>query len=67
MPFRELGRVVEFETGLRWRVLFPDVEHEAASSYLRDLAASDSRPSTLRSYGFDLLRWFRFLHRRMTA
>jgi site-specific recombinase XerD len=42
-------------------------EHAAASSYLRELAASDCSPSTLRSYGFDLLRWFRFLHRRMTA
>jgi hypothetical protein len=67
MPFREPGRVVKFETGLRWRVLFSDVEHEAASSYLRELAASDCSPSTLRSYGFDLLWWFRFLDRRWTA
>lgn len=63
----ELGRVVQFETGLRWRVLFPDVEHEAASGYLRDLAASDCSSGTLRSYGFDLLRWFRFLHDRLVA
>lgn len=59
--------MVEFESGLRWRVLFPEEEeHAAASSYLRDLAASDCSAGTLRSYAFDLLRWFRFLHRRMT-
>jgi len=61
-----LGRVAEFGSGLRWRVLFPAVEHEAASGYLRGLAASDCADSTLRSYAFDLLRWFRFLHRRGT-
>jgi site-specific recombinase XerD len=62
----EPGRLVEFESGLRWRVLFPELEHEAASGYLRELAATDSSPSTLRSYAFDLLRWFRFLHRQFT-
>ena len=64
MPVIEPGRVVEFESGLRWRVLFPDDEHVAASSYLRELAASDCSFGTLRSYAFDLLRWFRFLHCR---
>jgi len=59
--------VAEFEIGLRWRVLFPEYEHEAASCYLRELAASDCSPGTLRSYAFALLRWFRFLHRRMTS
>jgi len=58
------GRVVECSTGLRWRVVFPDVEHDAACGYLRDLAASDCSPATLRSYGFDLLRWLRFLEAR---
>jgi hypothetical protein len=62
----EPGRVSEFESGLQWRVLFPELEHEAASEYLRELAASDCSPSTLRSYAFDLLRWFRFLHRHLT-
>jgi site-specific recombinase XerD len=33
----------------------------------RDLSASDCSPATLRSYAFDLLRWFRFLHRRFVA
>lgn len=67
MVVRELGRVVEFQTGLRWRVLFPEQEHPAASGYLRELAASDCSPGTLRSYAFDLLRWFRFLHGRLTS
>ena len=26
MSLREPGRVVEFETGLQWRVIFPDVD-----------------------------------------
>jgi hypothetical protein len=30
-------------------VLFPDSEHVAASEFLRDLAASDCSPATLRS------------------
>jgi hypothetical protein len=63
----ELGRVVAFEQGLRWRVLFPVDEHVEASGFLRDLAASDCSPATLRSYAYDLLRWFRFLHGRWTA
>jgi hypothetical protein len=67
VPIVEPGRVVEFESGLRWRVLFPDLEPEAASGYLRELAASDCSPATLRSYAFDLLRWFRFLHRQYTS
>lgn len=62
----EPGRVVEFEWGLRWRVMFPEAEHEAASGFLRDLAASDCSSATLRSYAYDLLRWFRFLHQRWT-
>ncbi len=66
MPVAEPGRVVEFESGLRWRVSFPELEHEGASGYLRELAATDCSPATLRSYGYDLLRWFRFLHRQYT-
>ncbi|WP_307106347.1 tyrosine-type recombinase/integrase [Arthrobacter globiformis] len=52
--------------GLPYRLIFPDSEHEVVSSFLRDLAASDCSPSTLRSYAYDLLRWFRFLHGRFT-
>ena len=55
------------DTGLSWRVIFPDVEHEAASSYLRELAVSDCSPATVRSYAYALLRWFRFLHGRFVG
>ncbi|MGH4022598.1 MAG: hypothetical protein ACRDT0_25850 [Pseudonocardiaceae bacterium] len=36
-------------------------EIEPVSRYLRDLALSDMSPLTSRSYGYDLLRWFRIL------
>ena len=62
-----VGRVVECASGLPFQVVFPDVEHAAASLYLRDLFASDCSPATLRSYAYDLLRWFRFLDQRLVA
>lgn len=31
------------------------------AEFLRDLLACGSSPASCRSYGFDLLRWFRFL------
>jgi site-specific recombinase XerD len=34
---------------------------EAVSAYLRDLQAAGRSAATMRSYGLDLLRWFRFL------
>src|SRR6266536_3687177 len=34
---------------------------EAVAAFLRDLQAAGRSPATLRSYGLDLLRWFRFL------
>ncbi|MFC0439651.1 site-specific integrase [Kutzneria buriramensis] len=34
---------------------------EAVSAYFRDLQAAGRSETTLRSYGLDLLRWFRFL------
>ena len=34
---------------------------DAVSAYLRDLQATGSSEATIRSYGLDLLRWFRFL------
>jgi integrase len=34
---------------------------EAVSAYFRDLQAAGRSTATLRSYGMDLLRWFRFL------
>jgi len=36
-------------------------EVEAVSEYFRDLQAAGRSVATLRSYGMDLLRWFRFL------
>ena len=33
---------------------------DPAASYFRDLQASGRSAATLRSYGMDLLRWFRF-------
>jgi site-specific recombinase XerD len=62
-----VGRVEQQDSGLRWRVLFPELEHQAASSYLRELAASDCSPATIRSYAFALLRWLRFLHERLVG
>ncbi|MBF6270910.1 site-specific integrase [Nocardia farcinica] len=38
-----------------------DVEIVVVTEYLAELALSDSRPLTCRSYAYDLLRWFRFL------
>lgn len=38
------------------------VPRPEVSAFFRDLRAAHRRPSTLRSYGNDLLRWFRFLH-----
>jgi len=63
----DVGSVAEFGVGLRRRVMFPEFEHAASSGLLRDLAASDCSPATLRSYAYDLLRWFRFLHARWTS
>lgn len=59
-----VGKVVRASGDLQYRLIFPDTEHAAVSSFLRDLSASDCSPATLRSYAYDLLRWFRFLHSR---
>ncbi len=37
------------------------VQVEPAVTYLRDLALGDASPLTGKSYGHDLLRWFRLL------
>lgn len=36
-------------------------EVSSVSAYLQDLLLSDQSPLTLRSYAYDLLRWFRIL------
>jgi site-specific recombinase XerD len=53
------------ETGSRWepyRLIGPGgVPVEAVTSYFCDLQAAGRAEATVRSYGMDLLRWFRFL------
>lgn len=45
-----------------WRLVDADgVLVEAVSAFLADLQAAGRSETTLRSYGMDLLRWFRFL------
>lgn len=59
----ELGQLLE--TGDPWepyQVLDPFGRPvEPAAVYLKDLIGRDSSPLTPRSYGMDLLRWWRFL------
>ncbi|MER8062606.1 MULTISPECIES: tyrosine-type recombinase/integrase [unclassified Streptomyces] len=59
----EFGRLLE--TGDPWepfKVLDPAGRPvEPTVLYLKELMARDSSPLTPRSYGMDLLRWFRFL------
>ncbi|MDP8930864.1 MAG: site-specific integrase, partial [Actinomycetota bacterium] len=58
-----IGGVGEGRGGVPWLVFFPDgVVHAGAAAWFRDLAASDLSPASFRSYGYDLLRWFRWLH-----
>ena len=45
-----------------YRLIGPDgTVVEAAAGFFRDLLAAGRAESTVRSYGMDLLRWFRFL------
>jgi len=59
----QLGRLVD--TGDRaepWVLVDVDGNSvEAVASYFKELQAAGRSPATLRSYGMDLLRWFRFL------
>ncbi len=52
-------------TGQQWepyRLLDPnDDVVDAVSAWFRELQAAGRSPATIRSYGMDLLRWFRFL------
>jgi hypothetical protein len=61
MTVPQAGRLVA--TADPWepyQLLDPDgVAVEAVAAYLRDLQAADRSAATLRSYGMDLLRWFR--------
>lgn len=56
------GRVVEVSDVVRFAVL--DEENrpiEPVQFYLRDFKASGNRDASVRSYAYDLLRWWRFL------
>ncbi|MFE6365736.1 tyrosine-type recombinase/integrase [Streptomyces sp. NPDC057806] len=59
----QVGRLLE--TGDCWepyQVLDPHgIPIEAVAVYLKDLVAADGSPLTPRSYGMDLLRWWRYL------
>ena len=57
------GSVMACGGGVAYRLVFPGDERAAAAAnaYLADLGGTFARPLTLRSYGYDILRWFRFL------
>lgn len=59
----QVGRLVD--TGDRWvpyRLVDGDgATVEGVSAWFADLQAGGRSPATVRSYGMDLLRWFRFL------
>jgi integrase len=63
MGLPRVGAVVEGATpSLPYLVVDPaDREIDCVSRYLRDLQLGDASPLTGRSYGHDLLRWFRLL------
>ena len=58
---RRAGRVEETaDPTLPWKV-DGRADVEPVNTYLRALVADGNRPATCRSYGYDLLRWLRFL------
>jgi integrase/recombinase XerD len=58
-----VGAIIEQDAAQLYRLVFANDERAAAAAngYLRDLADTFARPLTMRSYGHDILRWFRFL------
>jgi integrase len=62
MVVQRLGRLVATEDPLApYELTGPDGDRVGAvSAFFSDLLASGRSPATLRSYGMDLLRWFRF-------
>ena len=58
-----VGRVWETGDLLRPFVLFDEngAEVPVVSEFLHHMLADDARPSSLRSYAYELLAWFRFL------
>ncbi len=63
LPVLQVGRLLDTgDRALPWALTDADGNVvEAVASYFRELQAAGCSPATLRSYGMDLLRWFRFL------
>lgn len=59
----QVGRIEQTgDPWMPWRLLDPaGIAAEPVSEFFRDLQAAGRSPATVRSYGMDLLRWFRFL------
>lgn len=59
----QVGRIEQMDDPwMPCRLLDPDgVPVEPVSEFFRDLQAAGRSPATVRSYGMDLLRWFRFV------
>lgn len=56
------GRVVSVAGTVPWLVVGPDgVPVEPVRRFLVDFVARDNRPGSVRSYAYDLLRWWRWL------
>lgn len=56
------GRVVAAGGPVAWLVVDPDeVPVEPVRRFLLDFVARDNRPGSVRSYAYDLLRWWRWL------
>ncbi len=56
------GRVVLAEGQVPWLVVSDDgLAVEPIRRYLADFVARDNRPGSVRSYAYDLLRWWRWL------
>lgn len=62
LPVPQVGRLVAGDVWDPHRLVDADgAVVEPVAAFLRDLHASGRSVATLRSYGLDLLRWFRFL------
>ncbi|MFJ6455619.1 tyrosine-type recombinase/integrase [Paenarthrobacter sp. NPDC091669] len=58
----KIGRVTKTADGpLPWRVTDFTADAREIDDFLLTLATNDCSPQTIRSYAFDLLRWWRFL------
>lgn len=56
------GRVISVEGVVPWLVVNDDgLPVEPIRRYLADFVARDNRPGSVRSYAYDLLRWWRWL------